>query len=325
AAAARRLSTVYMPGGKITMLPEAVIARFTLTAGRACPALSYYLELLPEDFALVAAETRVERVPVAANLRLGELDEKFNAATLAADQMDFAFGAELKLLWQFAEHLQKARGKEETAGLPTDYNFLIEDNRVTISERPRGTPVDKIVSELMIHVNSSWGKLLAEKSMAAIYRTQSNGKVKMSTAPGEHQGLGVEQYVWASSPLRRYVDLVNQRQLLAWVKGEPPLYARNSEALLIAMRDFELAYEAYASFQRNMERYWCLRWLAQENLSLMPATVFRESLVKIDRLPLICRVPSLPELPAGTRVEVEISALDFLEITFSCQFKRKLE
>jgi exoribonuclease-2 len=321
--AAQRLCTVYQPGGKITMLPEAVIEYYTLAAGRACPAVSLYLEVLPEDFALVSSETRLERVPIAANLRHGDLEQSFNETTLAAERLDIPYYTELRLLWQFAECLQKARGKEETP--PTDYNFYIEKDRVTITERKRGTPVDKLVSELMIYVNGSWGKLLAEKGIAAIYRTQANGKVKMSTAPGEHRGLGMEQYLWASSPLRRYVDLVNQRQLLAWLNQEPPPYQRNDKKLLIAMRDFELAYDAYAGFQRNMERYWCLRWLAQEGVSVTLASVVRENLVKIERLPLFCRVHSLPELMAGSRVEVEISAIDFLELTFACQFKRKIE
>jgi exoribonuclease-2 len=64
----------------------------------------------------------------------------------------------------------------------------------------------------MIFVNNSWGTLLAEAHAVGLYRIQSNGKVKMSTQPGEHQGLGLSHYLWASSPLRRYSDLVNQRQ-----------------------------------------------------------------------------------------------------------------
>jgi exoribonuclease-2 len=56
------------------------------------------------------------------------------------------------------------------------------------------------VSELMIFVNSQWGKLLADARVAGLYRTQANGKVKMSTRPGEHQGLGLAHYLWSSSP-----------------------------------------------------------------------------------------------------------------------------
>jgi exoribonuclease II len=173
----------------------------------------------------------------------------------------------------------------------------------------------------MIHANSTWGGLLAERGYAAIYRAQSNGKVRMSTVAAEHQGLGVAQYAWSSSPLRRYVDLVNQWQLIAALTGEPAPFAKNSENLLSALRDFELTYAAYAGFQEQMERYWCLRWLQQENLGLTVATVIRDNLVRLERIPLYARVPSLPELEAGARVEIEISNIDLLTLAFDSVYK----
>jgi exoribonuclease-2 len=133
--------------------------------------------------------------------------------------------------------------------------------------------------------------------------------------------LGVAHYIWASSPLRRYVDLINQRQIVAWIRGEAPPYAASGEELLTAMGDFEQAYEAYAEFQRTMERYWCLRWLIQESVRVTGAEVVRENLVKIDRIPLIVRVPSLPELAPGTRVEVEVSGIDLLDLTLRSQHR----
>ena len=166
-----------------------------------------------------------------------------------------------------------------------DYNFYVENERVRIVERRRGAPVDKLVSELMILVNSEWGHALSDAGIAGIYRVQSDGKVRMSTVPSGHQGLGVSQYIWASSPLRRYVDLVNQRQLIAWQRGESAPYGASSEQLLSVMRDFELASDTYAEFQRTMERYWCLRWLIQEGVVAAAAEVVRDNLVKIDRLP----------------------------------------
>jgi exoribonuclease-2 len=102
---------------------------------------------------------------------------------------------------------------------------------------------------------------------------QTGGKVRMSTAPQPHEGLGVKQYAWSSSPLRRYVDLLNQWQLIACLQGETPPFAARSDALFAAMRDFELTYSAYAEFQRSMERYWCLRWLRQQGLDTIEATI----------------------------------------------------
>jgi exoribonuclease-2 len=91
--------------------------------------------------------------------------------------------------------------------------------------------------------------------------------------------------------------------------------------MLTAMRDFEQAYEAYSEFQRGMERYWCLRWLIQESISVTLAEVIRENHVKVADIPLVVKVLGLPELPSGTVIELEISSIDLLALDFHCQFK----
>lgn len=322
--AAKRLSTVYFPGAKITMLPPAAIAQYTLGAGDACPALSMYLEITPE-LEIRACRSAVERVRIAANLRHDELEAQFNEQQLATGQFGHAFAEQLLVLLRFAAKLERDRGKDEPAAMRSDYNFYVDNERVRIVERRRGTPVDKIVSEMMILVNTEWGRQLAENEIPALYRTQAGGKVKMSTLPAPHQGLGVPQYIWASSPLRRYADLVNQRQLLALIRHEPPVYPARDERLLVILRDFELAYDAYAEFQRGMERYWCLRWLLQEGIVVTGAEVLREELVRLDRLPLVVRVPSMPACSPGSRVELAVSGIDLLELSLHCEYKRTLE
>jgi exoribonuclease-2 len=324
AVARARLSTVYFPGRKITMLPEPAIAAFTLAAGAECPALSLYAEVAA-DGAIVGTRSRCERVLIAANLRHGELDEAFNRDTLAAGDIDHDQGDELKRLWHFAERLQAMRGKADAEGdQRTEYNFYVEGDHVRIVERGRGTPVDKVVSELMIFANSEWGRQLSAAGYAAIYRAQSGGLARMTTVPSPHDGLGVAQYAWSSSPLRRYVDLINQRQLLALLAGEPAPYKAGDAALLIAVRDFELAYEAYAEFQRNMERYWCLRWLEQENVRVLEATVLRDSLVRCNRLPLVIRVPSLRDAASGEQVRIALSHIDTWDLTVRADFEGKV-
>lgn len=320
-AARERLSTVYFPGAKITMLPEAVIGPYSLDAGAPRPALSCYVELTPA-LEVVAVRSAVESVPIAANLRHDELDAVFNTATVASGTVQHEFGPELMLSWRFVTTLEAGRGKADAAqGERPDYSFCVENDRVRIVPRRRGTPLDKVVSELMIFVNRHWGEALDAAGVAAIYRNQGGGQVRMSTVPSGHAGLGVEHYIWASSPLRRYIDLLNQRQIVAFVRGETPPYQANSEALLSALRDFEITYDAYAEFQRAMERYWCLRWLLQENAGGVTASVLRENLVRFDELPLVARVPSLPVLESGTRVELAVANIDLLELTFHCEFQ----
>jgi len=195
---------------------------------------------------------------------------------------------------------------------------------VRIVERKRGTPVDTVVSELMIFANARWGTQLSEAGYAAIYRAQSGGLTRMTTVPAPHDGIGVAQYAWLSSPLRRYVDLVNQRQLLALLAGQPAPYPPGDQELLVALRDFELAYDAYAEFQRNMERYWCLRWIEQESVTVLEATVIRDNLVRFNRLPLVIRVPSLRDGVAGDQVRIAVSRVDLWELTLHGDFEGKV-
>lgn len=324
AIARTRLSTVYFPGQKITMLPDPVIEQFTLKEGRVSPVLSLYLQVARSDYSVLGHDTKLEQVLVAANLRHDRLDPVFNEATLREGLSDFPYKDELLTLYRVALSLEAGRGKVEPQFQPIDYNFTVEDDRIQITTRQRGSPLDKLVSELMIAANSTWGKTLSDEKIPAIYRVQGNGKVMMSVEPAPHQGLGVDQYAWSSSPIRRYVDLVNQRQLLAWVSGESPPYANRSESLTDAMRAFEMAYDAYAEFQRGMERYWCLRYLLQEEITQTSAAVLRESMVRIQGLPLVCRVPSLPHLAPGTEVKVALANVDVWELTLDCQFKGKV-
>lgn len=324
--ARNRLSTVYMPGRKITMLPEDVVEHFTLAAGCTAPALSLYLNVAA-DYRLLAHETKLERVPIVANLRHHDIEPVFNAQTLADGLSEFPYRDELKRLWEFAQVLEAGRGKPSDNGNRKDYNFQVDwaadsgladepgTGYVAITERQRGSPLDTLVAELMIFANSTWGALLRDAGVPALYRVQTAGKVRMSTVAAPHDGLGVDCYAWSSSPLRRYCDLLNQWQLIAVLRNEPPPFPPKSAELLAAMRDFELTYAAYAEFQRGMEHYWCLRWLAQRGTTEAYGLVLREALVRLEDIPLVLRVPSLPDLsvvPRGARVRVSLSQIDLL-------------
>jgi exoribonuclease-2 len=318
--ARERLSTVYMPGRKLTMLPDEAIDAFTLKAGTAPPALTLVMEVSPEGVPMAHA-TRVERVHVAANLRLDAVTDAF--ANALPSPGDPPWTRELRVLWKVARHLSDARGKSDINRI--DYNFVVDwegapDGRVAIVPRERGSPLDKLVAELMIHVNNTWGRLLADRGAAGLYRVQAAGKVKMSTRPGEHQGLGLMHYLWSSSPLRRYSDLVNQRQLLAVASGQAPPYAANDAALFSALADFEATYSQYAEFQGRMEHYWCLRWLLQENVTETTARVIRDNLARFESIPVVSRVSDMPALPPDTPVRIGIGRIDLLAATLECRY-----
>jgi exoribonuclease-2 len=176
----------------------------------------------------------------------------------------------------------------------------------------------------MIYVNSSWGKLLGDRDVRALFRVQDGGgKVRMSLYPAPHLSLGVSQYAWTSSPLRRYIDLVNQWLLLSVVYDEPSPYSERESELHSLLRDFELQSGAYDEFQRQMERYWSLRWLEQEGTSQVAAVVVKEgdTLIRFTSCPIWQRVPSVPNLPAGSVVSLTLSRIDLFDLTVHCEYR----
>lgn len=327
--ARQRMSTVYAPALKITMLPEQIINAYTLAAGKSCPALSLYALVDPIDWSVVSTESRAELVSMASNLRHNDLDALVSAEGMEADSGDFPHHAEIAQLWHWALALEKARmAKRESFGLRPeqtnriDFNFLVQDDVVTIERRKRGAPLDKIVAELMIFANSTWGKFLHEHGTPGIYRSQSGTggwaarmQVRMVTHAAPHHGLGVDQYIWATSPLRRYPDLLNQWQILACIEHgvAAPLVApfkpRDADLYAIVSA-FEGIYAGYSEFQSNIERYWCLRWLAQQKTQRMEAAVLKDEVVRLTEIPLVLKLNGLQQLARGTQLQLDILSWD---------------
>ncbi|QOY93964.1 RNB domain-containing ribonuclease [Massilia sp. UMI-21] len=334
-----RMSTVYMPGDKITMLPDEVVDAFTLAEGKDCPALSLYAVLDPKDWTVVSTTTRAERVPIKSNLRHNDLDDLVNEETLASGAGEYPHKDELGLLWQWALQLEAGRMKKREAfGLKpeqanrVDFNFYVEDDVVSIVRRKRGAPLDKIVAELMIFANSTWGKLLHDSGVPGIYRSQGPGaggwnakiQVRMVTHAAPHQGLGVDQYAWSTSPLRRYTDLVNQWQILACASHgvTAPLVApfKHRDATLFSIVSaFDAAYAAYNDFQQNMERYWCLRWLGQEQARQVDAVVLKDEVVRLVEIPLVARLAGMPQLARGAQVRLDIVRWDEVDLSLEAR------
>jgi exoribonuclease II len=338
--ARERLSTVYMPGFKITMLPDEVVQAYTLAEGRDCPAVSLYVTLDEATLEVRGHETKLERVPIAANLRHDKLDAVVTEATLTgAAPADYAFAPELAFTFRLAQALkgrrEVVRGKPETFNRP-DYNFRLTsddgeplggepsgDEPVQIGTRQRGAPLDLIVAEAMILANSTWGGWLAEHGVPAIYRSQASLlpgiKVRMGTKPAPHAGMGVAQYAWSTSPLRRYVDLANQWQIIACARhGRTAALAApfkpKDAALFSVISSFDAAYAAYNGFQQQIERYWTLRWLQQNAVAEVDAAVMKDGLVRAETLPLVFRLPGTESLPRGTRVRARVAGVDLLTL-----------
>jgi exoribonuclease-2 len=344
AIARTRLSTVYMPGDKITMLPDSVVEAFTLAEGGLRPALSLYVIVNRETQEIVASETRAERVFVKNNLRHNTLDELVTEEALAAGTGDYPHKEDIAVLWPFAQALfekrQAARagyGLRREVQRNTDFNFYVEGEHITITPRRRGSPLDTIVAELAILANSSWGAFLHDHGVPGIYRTQrafgaptGPKRTRMQTSAAPHEGLGVTQYAWSTSPLRRYVDLVNQWQLIACVqhgvtaKLAAPFKPKDAD-LFAVVQGFDDTYTAYADHQRRMEYFWCLRWLKQENRKQVVASVVKGDLVRLEEIPLLLHVPGLGVHARGTRLLMEVMSLDELTVEASVRLLHVLD
>ena len=310
-----RLSTVYFPGGKITMLPENWIAAFSLDAGAYRPAVSIYFDV-DSEFNVGEPTCKIEAVNIAENLRIQTIEPHFNAETGLdeAGEMMFAHHQDLIWFYQFAVALQKARGKYEPDRAPQyDYSIeLDEEGNVSVVRRERGSPIDTLVSEMMILANSTWAQMLHDNDLPGLFRVQPAGKVRMSTKSEPHIGMGVQHYGWFTSPLRRAADYINQKQLLSLIDDTAePLFQQSDAELFAALRDFDTAYAAYADFQRQMEAYWSLVYLQQQGTSELTATILKEDLVRIEGLPLVTRATGIPfdALPKS-QVLLKITELD---------------
>ena len=310
-----RLSTVYFPGGKITMLPENWIAAFSLDAGAYRPAVSIYFDV-DSEFNVGAPTCKIEAVNIAENLRIQTIEPHFNAETGLDEAGEMMFAHHQDLIWfhQFAVALQKTRGKYEPDRAPQyDYSIeLDEEGKVSVVRRERGSPIDMLVSEMMILANSTWAQMLHDNDLPGLFRVQPAGKVRMSTKSEPHIGMGVQHYGWFTSPLRRAADYINQKQLLSLIDDSAePLFRQSDAELFAALRDFDTAYAAYADFQRQMEAYWSLVYLQQQGTSELTATILKEDLVRIEGLPLVTRATGIPfdALPKS-QVLLKITELD---------------
>lgn len=345
--ARERLSTVYMPGWKLTMLPDEVVQAYTLTEGRDCPAVSVYFTFDEATLELRATDTRLERVPIAANLRHDRLDAVITEdSLLGTAPAGYDFAPELAFAFRLAQQLKArrevVRGKPENFNRP-DYNFRLEgnlgreprgDETVGITTRRRGAPLDLIVAEAMILANSHWGGWLADCGVPGIYRSQASllpgVKVRMGVRPAPHAGMGVAQYTWATSPLRRYVDLVNQWQIIACARhGRTAALAApfkpKDTALFAIISAFDSAYAEYNGFQSAIERYWTLQYLAQNGLATLDAAVMKDGLVRAETLPLVFRALGAEGLPRGARVRVRVTGTDLLTLDLHASVAQRID
>jgi exoribonuclease-2 len=294
-------------------------------------------------------------VPIVANLRHDQLDTVVTQQWLEdtafqnehTPETAASLRAPLSFLFRLAKQLKAqrevVRGKPENFNRP-DYNFRLVGNdgepsgseQVQISTRQRGAPLDLIVSEAMILANSSWGGWLGELGVPGLYRSQASLapgiKVRMGTRALPHAGLGVKSYAWSTSPLRRYTDLVNQWQIIAAARHgktaalAAPFKPKDADLFSI-LSGFDAAYATYNAYQGGMERFWTLKYLQQQGITELEATVIKDlpngALVRAETLPLVFPVAGQQE--RGARLRVKLGEIDEIALDVSGTVLERLD
>lgn len=329
-----RASTVYMPSEKIQMQPDEIIEKFSLDKGKEVPALSLYV-IFDIDCTIIESRSCIELVKVKDNLRINHLEEEYTESNLNDLEKDIICSHWIRPLWKIAQKLNAAR--QINRGFPEnnsyiDFSFYLDGNTndpnsiVNIEKRRRDSPINLVISEFMILANNLWGGLLKKYNVPGIYRSQHPmSRVKVGTVPLPHSGIGVPQYIWSTSPLRRYIDLVNQWQLISIIENEiaaplfSPFRSRGNELISI-IQEFEIRYSAISSFQNEIENYWSIKWLTQNGIKRTAACVIKDSLIKLIEVPIFVNISDMPKTPKGTIIEVEITDIDELNCKLTCKY-----
>jgi exoribonuclease-2 len=272
-----RATTLYLPEGMISMFPRTLATGpMSLVRGEACPALSFGVVLNPEgsidDYVIHTTQIR----PLY-RLTYAEVDTMLASANGSEP--------ELELIRQCAELRQRWRKEQGAVSISMpEASIAVHDDEIAV-KRIDDSPARTLVSEMMILAGQVAAVYGIRNSIPLPYRFQAEpnlpppeelralpeGPVRdsairrcmprtgMGTTPQRHAGLGLDAYVQASSPIRRYMDLLAHFQIKAHLRGEPPLF--DPQALGTLIQDAaSLSLEA-GRLERQTKHYWTLEYL----------------------------------------------------------------
>jgi exoribonuclease-2 len=271
AEAGRRASSIYMPDRKIPMLPPSLADGVcSLKAGEIRPAISTLVDLSPE---LEITGYRIFPSVVRVTNQLSYFD-----ANLMAES-EVRVATLRRIAGKFRDS-RLAAGAVHIS-VPEINLWLDEQNEVNLAKLNRESPGRMLVSEIMILANWLAARWLAENGVPAVFRSQPEPRERLyrgeegtlfqhwmqrrllnrfvlGHAPAKHSGLGLDAYVTATSPIRKYFDLVTQRQLRAVFGFEDPYSAEDIDSII---QMTEPSMSAVLKLQISRHRYWLLKYL----------------------------------------------------------------
>lgn len=339
--ALKRGTSIYCPDYSVSMLPKEISSgSASLLAGDKRGVLSFFVTV-SDDGTVVDSEIKLSSICVTHRLSYSSADK------ILYDEEGHECAEVLKALWKVSTARETKRLLDGADSfLRTNvYPSIDKQGRISLVP-PEDTASGSVVTEAMIMANEAAANYARDRGLALLFRTQDapEGDVEAACSDlpegpaadfkrrsflkrsvvgikaGPHYGLGISTYAQVTSPIRRYVDLLNHRQLISSVTQEAtPL---SGEEVMDCYKLLEPKLDAARSIQRDRENYWIQRYLIQENVKKLSATVVRvdgaKPLALLDLLgfcyPFKTKASRKPEL--GEEIELEVTKLDPMNLVY---------
>jgi exoribonuclease-2 len=325
--AASRATTVYLPEITVRMLPDQVSCQAaSLIAGEVRPVLTTDVMISPEGEVLEAS-IYPARIRISQRLDYDRADRILADPEFSGELAD-ALGKLNLAATRLREHrrragavlIQRREAKVRVRG----------DDDIQIEMLDTSSPSRLLVGEFMVLSNYVAARYAADHRIPIIYRVQprTNGEFatqrpRLSLFPEYHAGIGLDYYAQFSSPIRRYADLVLQRQLIAAL-AHPDRFAYSQEELLAVLAGAENAEAEGRELERRAKRYWTLRYLERNALDLeLSAIVTREG-ASAELVDFGARgtLHGAPHVPTGSQIVVQLGRVDPLRGWLTMEYVR---
>ncbi len=315
--AAARATTVYLPETTIRMLPNPISCRAaSLIAGEDRPVMTTDVRL-SADGELVEASIYPARIPIMRRLNYDQVDRILESGT----ETDDATGTVSRLHDAAVQLRQRRRTAGAVLVQRREAKVRVRGDDVEITVLDNASPGRTLVAEFMVLSNFVAARYAAANRIPIIYRVQpqlggdmASQRPHLSLHPEYHAGIGLDFYAQLSSPIRRYADLVLQRQLLGALKNRdhetPPIYT--VDELLTVLAGAENAEASGRELERRAKRYWTLRYLERHALDgPILAYVLREGQsAELADFAVRGTLHNAPSLPNQMPVMVQVSRVD---------------
>lgn len=329
--ASDRPLTLYLPTNTVTMLPEKIGCDLaSLNPDSLRPTLSFEC-IFTEDGELKDWTFGRGQLTVAHRLTYDETD------SIISGESSSPIKENIDLVLKIADATRAKRTENGAVSfVRPEYKVKVKNGEIEVSKTDSSTPSHRLVSEMMILANSLTASYALRNDVPIIYRSQESPsapvktmteydpitfgnevrkmkRTRLSTQPLPHAGLGVDLYTQITSPIRRYADLVTQRQMAAHFAGDPLPY--DSAELIEVLSTADVKERDNRSLEREAVQYWLLEYLRLHEVdTVFDATVIdgrpQKRTAEIDKFCVQGRLSTTGFIKTGERVQIKIAEIN---------------